>query len=313
MSARQATGERQDADDALVMAAGGVLWRPGEDGSDAPLVAVVHRPKYDDWSLPKGKVDPGEHLLETAVRELLEETGHVVRLGRPLGVTAYLSNGLPKRVHYWSAQAVNGTFSPHAEVDALEWLPVSSARERVHRDADRAVLDEFLRLSVLTEPVVVLRHAKAVSRKSWEGEDELRPLSDEGTAQAQALVGLLRAYAPRRVVSSPSTRCLDTVRPLLAGEPATTLDLHDGLSEPGHEEDADAAPRRLQAVLEDVAAKGGAVVCSHRPVLPALLATLEQATGRDPSPDGAPLRPAEFVVAHVDVTGRVVALERHRP
>src|SRR5436309_1142685 len=97
-----------------VLAGGCVAWRPGTDG---PEVAVVHRPRYDDWSLPKGKLDPGETLTACAVREVAEETGLTVRLGARLGRVHYVGPTGPKTVHYWAAQVCGGAFSPNREVD----------------------------------------------------------------------------------------------------------------------------------------------------------------------------------------------------
>jgi 8-oxo-dGTP pyrophosphatase MutT (NUDIX family) len=124
-----------------IEAAGGVLWRAADDG---PRYAIIHRPKYDDWSLPKGKVDPGETHEQAAVREVHEETGWVAELGVPLGETTYEHKSRPKRVEYWGMQAVSGTFSPNAEVDELRWLPAQQARALLSYDRDRDVLDRFL-------------------------------------------------------------------------------------------------------------------------------------------------------------------------
>src|SRR5690606_11312898 len=108
-----------------IRAAGGVLWRhaPGDGGRVE--VAVIHRPRYDDWSLPKGKLAAGESELEAAVREIREETGFHVRVGRPLGVTRYsketVSGARPKVVRWWAMQGEGGGFSPTREVDDLVW------------------------------------------------------------------------------------------------------------------------------------------------------------------------------------------------
>jgi 8-oxo-dGTP diphosphatase len=295
----------------VVLAAGAVVWRPG--GPDGVEVAVVHRPRYDDWSLPKGKVDPGEHVVVTALREVHEETGLRVRLGRPLGATSYLSLGRPKRVHYWAARVVDGAFEPNDEVDALEWRTVEDARARVHRESDRAVLGEFARLPVQTAPVLVLRHAKARSRRAWGADDAERPLAPEGQAQAARLVGLLEAWAPERVVSSPAARCRQTLQPLLEHRgPGLVEELVDELSEEGY----DAAPAVAPRLLEDLVHEGrAALLCSHRPVLPALVVrarSLAEGTGVDLSLDANPLKPAELLVVHV-AKGQVLGAERQRP
>jgi len=133
----------------VIRAAGGVLWRPS-DGTDAagPVeVAVIHRPRYDDWSLPKGKLTGGEQLLEAAIREVREETGHLVRVGRSLGSIRYqkvVAGRLrDKVVHWWAMLADGGTFIPNDEVDALRWLPVGAADAALTRDLERVVLARF--------------------------------------------------------------------------------------------------------------------------------------------------------------------------
>lgn len=125
-----------------VRAAGGVLWRPGRDGDVE--VALVHRPKYDDWTLPKGKLDAGEGWLDAAVREVAEETGHSVEVGDALGDITYRVAGGDKRVRYWAMRAAGGAFTPTSEVDALRWLPASQARWALTYDRDREVLNRFV-------------------------------------------------------------------------------------------------------------------------------------------------------------------------
>lgn len=288
----------------VVLAAGAVLWSETPDGL---RVALVHRPRYDDWSLPKGKVDPGEHLLETAVREIAEETGQAVRLGRPLGASTYLTEGLPKRVHYWCGEALGGAFVPDDEVDALGWHDVAEARELVRRDSDRAVLDEFVRLPHRTAPLLVLRHGKALARKSWEPPDPERPLAEEGQRQAARLVGLLSAYGETDVRCSPSLRCRQTVQPYLAATGAA-LGLEPALSEEGWADE----PDRTRALFGELLDKGAAtLVCSHRPLLPALAGVAAERGELRADLERSPLRTAEFLVLHV-TDGHVVATERHR-
>lgn len=125
----------------MIEAAGGVLWRAA--GTDGRRYAVIHRPKYDDWTLPKGKLDPGETHEQAAVREVAEETGWVADLGADLGDIGYEHNERPKRVRYWAMQARSGSFAPNAEVDELRWLPLDAARELLTYERDREVLDRF--------------------------------------------------------------------------------------------------------------------------------------------------------------------------
>jgi 8-oxo-(d)GTP phosphatase len=255
---------------AEIRAAGAVLWQPAPDG---PVVALVHRPRYDDWSLPKGKTQAGEHVLLTAVREVAEETGVRVVLGRRLPSTHYETNaGRPKVVDYWAARAAAGPqpgFTPNAEVDQLDWLPVPAARERLSYPHDGRVLDDFAAGPLDTVPVVLLRHASAVHKMDWQvtghDDDLKRPLGPAGGRQAQALAPLLYCFAPGWVVSSVAERCQATIRPYaaLAGvpvqaDPALTM----GLS-------TEAGTRRR--VAEIVGSQRPAVVCGHRENLPLIL------------------------------------------
>ena len=130
-------------DTTAVRAAGTVLWRHSPfDGRVE--IALVHRPRYDDWSLPKGKLKRGEDFAAAAVRETREETGMQCVLGATLPVTRYLVQGRPKEVRYWSARAGEGGFVPSREVDRMAWLPPVAARHRLTHDRDRPVVDAFL-------------------------------------------------------------------------------------------------------------------------------------------------------------------------
>ncbi|WP_042437582.1 NUDIX hydrolase [Streptacidiphilus albus] len=127
-----------------VRAAGVVLWRPGQD-SDEPDLALIHRPKWCDWTFPKGKLKEGERHRAAALREALEETGMQVALGSRLPTQHYLVKGRPKRVRYWSAVRIRGAFAPNREVDRLEWLPAERARRRLTHSHDRALVDALLK------------------------------------------------------------------------------------------------------------------------------------------------------------------------
>ncbi|MDP8971475.1 MAG: NUDIX hydrolase [Actinomycetota bacterium] len=133
----------------VVRGAGGVLWRRAEPGGELQ-VAVIHRPRYDDWTLPKGKLDASETELEAALREVREETGYRARPGRQLGHVQYLQTKQgrtrPKIVRYWAMEALDGAFSPGPEVDQLRWLPPSDAEPLLTYDRERDVLARFVRL-----------------------------------------------------------------------------------------------------------------------------------------------------------------------
>ena len=222
-----------DAVDGEIRAAGAVLWRARAGGIET---ALVHRPRYDDWSFPKGKSLPGEHVLLTAVREVEEETGVRAALGRRLASQSYPVDGQPKRVEYWAARPVSAEqFTPGDEVDGLAWLPLAAARERLSYPRDVSVLDSFTAGPADTAPVILLRHAAAAARRAWRkaghAADLARPLTEVGQEQARALSELLSTFAPARVISSAAQRCLETVTPYaekagvpVTPEPAFTVD-----------------------------------------------------------------------------------------
>jgi len=158
----------------IVLAAGGVLWRPGYRESAAEI-AVIHRPRYDDWSLPKGKVDPGETEPVTAVREVFEETGHHVQLGRRIATVNYPIEQRTKKVQYWSARSLGGSFAPNNEVDDLLWLPAPAAIKKVSYAYDRKVLRRWAKHPADTQSVLIVRHGTAGSKSRYSGDDKLRP------------------------------------------------------------------------------------------------------------------------------------------
>ncbi|MGY1823714.1 NUDIX hydrolase [Geodermatophilus sp. SYSU D00079] len=256
----------------LVRAAGGALWRPADGGGIE--TAVVHRPRYDDWSLPKGKLDAGEHALAAAVREVGEETGLAVVAGRRSVRTEYQVAAGPKRVDYWLMRVVGGRFTPNDEVDQLRWLPLDDAAALVSHDADRAVLDDLARTDVPREPTLLLvRHAKAGNRSDWDGPDGERPLEGKGRRQAARLAEVLPLFAPTAVLSARPVRCRQTVAPL-----AERLQLAvEELPELG-EQEYDADPQAGLAIVERLLAPretpGVTVVCSQGGAIPSVLMSL---------------------------------------
>ncbi|MCV2488915.1 NUDIX hydrolase [Geodermatophilus sp. YIM 151500] len=267
-----------------VAAAGGVVWRPGPDGGIE--AALVHRPKYDDWSLPKGKLDAGEHALVAAVREVEEETGLSVVVGRRSLRTHYPVEAGEKRVDYWLMRASGGGFTANHEVDELDWLAPQAAAERCTHEHDRAVIADLARTDVPREPALLLvRHGSAGDRSGWDGPDDTRPLDRKGRDQARRLAEVLPLFAPVAVMSAERTRCRDTVAPL-----AERLGLPvEPLPEMGEEEFA-ADPRSGLAAVERLldragdGAPGVTVVCSQGGAIPSLLLALgvrrEEVAGR---------------------------------
>jgi 8-oxo-(d)GTP phosphatase len=306
-----------DPDHDEIRAAGAVLWRGGPRGIET---ALVHRPRYDDWSFPKGKAEPGEHVLLTAVREVAEEAGVRVALGRRLATTYYVTEGRPKRVDYWAARPVSPDgFAPGDEVDALSWLPLPAASQKLSYARDLTVLGEFAAGPADTTPVILIRHADAVGRKAWRQaghtDDLARPLSAKGQADAQALSQILSSFASGRVISSGAQRCLATVAPYAAltgavVETEPELTIGGPAAEPDGPEwtPAEAAGRWITGI-----ATGGepAVICAHRQNLAWLLDRACAALGA-PVPSGPPVHKGAFWVLQVS-DGRLASAEHHQP
>ena len=305
-----------------VYAAGAVVWRLVDEKVH---ILLIHRTKYRDVTLPKGKVDPGEMLAETAVREVHEETGIRVALGVPVGVSHYHMR--PKRqkiVHYWAAEATEdairaSTFVPNNEIAAIEWVPLKKAAGRLSYPVDVEILDAFAHLvddGVLrTFPIIALRHAKAMGRPEWEQSDASRPLTERGRRQAKAIVGPLRAFGVRRIVTSDAVRCVQTVKPLAkaTGRKATKTPL---ISQDAWEDGND----DIRTVVgKRVRARKAAVICSHGPVLPGILTEIALSTGTlhgSYIDSASALEVAGFSVVHLSATNPgsgIISIETHEP
>jgi 8-oxo-dGTP diphosphatase len=257
----------QSSSSKIVLAAGAVLWRPGYRES-APEIAVIHRPRYDDWSLPKGKVDPGETEPVTAVREVFEETGHHVELGRRVATVSYPIEQRTKKVQYWSARSLGGSFAPNNEVDDLLWLPAPAAIKKVSYAYDRKVLRGWAKEPADTQSVLIVRHGSAGSKSRFSGDDKIRPLDKKGRAQAEALVAQLSAFGPTDVYAADRVRCHQTVQPL-AEELGVTINNEPTLTEEAY---ADNPKRGRRRVLQIAGSHRTPVICTQGKVIPDLIA-----------------------------------------
>jgi len=300
-----------------VLAGGAVVTR--EHPTRGTEVVVVHRKRYDDWSLPKGKVEAGESVPAAAVREVLEETGVSIRLGVPLDTVSYdltkparpdlskhgkVLSGI-KRVSYWGATATSSVKrAPDHEVDVVAWLPVRAALSRLSYAADHFLLSQHLEQPATT-PLVIVRHAKAMDRKDWSKKDVARPINALGRRQAKLLVPMLQAYGVERLVSSTATRCTSTLQPY-AGATKRKIMTYPGLTEEEGTHDAKGVAKIVRRMRTSAVTAGRpTAICVHRPVLPHVLDALEIAP--------TTLVTGEFLVAHVTGDGSVHAVERHRP
>lgn len=256
------------AQDRATPAAGGVLWR--QDG-DQVLVAVAHRPRYEDWTLPKGKLHPGEHPLVAAVREVREETGAQVEVGRRLSSVEYpFGADAVKRVSYWAMRFRGGEHTAGDEVDRLRWATVAEATQQLSYPADRGVLADFARLPSATRTLLLLRHAKAGKRSAFCGDDRLRPLDKAGRRQAREAVPVLAAFHPRRVLAADRVRCEQSVQPLADSLGLRVLSVPT-LSDEAYAENPDAGLAEARGLLKQ---PGTTVICGQGETIPALLEQL---------------------------------------
>ena len=308
-----------NADD-VVHAAGAVCWRM----IDGKLnVLLIHRGGRRDISLPKGKVDPGESLPQTAVREIDEETGLRIVLGVPVGVTEYkLPSGKDKVVHYWAAEVTDkailrSRFRPNDEVEALEWAPVAAARKMLSYDPDRVILDNFSALVdqgvTKTFALIVLRHAKAVDGNTWPGSDKDRPLAPRGLRQADAIVPVLASWRPKVFVSSSSQRCRQTIAPI-ASFLKKDVSFKDSISQHAFDYDA---PHLRKLVGKRIRDHKTAVICTHGPVLPEVIREIALATGTPLGSfvrEASALDTASYSVIHLSAAhpaSGIIAIETH--
>ena len=299
-----------------IFAAGIICWR--EKGSDIEVL-LVHREYYNDWSFPKGKQDPGELLPQTAVREVYEEAGLKLKLGRKLSTVRYLKEGEDKEVHYWASKVrANSTkkqnFEANEEIAKIEWLSAKKALTVLSYDHDRQLLLEALELhakkELETRALIVLRHAKATQRSDWKGEEAKRPLLPEGQKHAKDLIPVLAAFGPKVLITSPWKRCRDTVSPYAKWAKKTLVE-RGQLTELSTKKSPINTKKVVQGLLGE--SKSG-LICTHRPALPSVLEPLATSASeelREKVLEAVSLRPGDFVVLRLTVgtKPRVVGVE----
>lgn len=242
---------------AMVRAAGGVIYRRHDEGYLETL--LVHRPRYDDWSFAKGKLDPGESYEDCALREVQEETGLICELKGEIAGSTYIDrHQRPKIVRYWAMKPVSGKFRPCDEVDQIAWLSLPDARSALSYEHDVEVLESMAQLKSAGR-ALILRHGAAGDRLKWEGVDRDRPLTAKGRRQAAALVETLRHQDVVRIFSSPYVRCSETVEPL-ATALGLEIEIRDELAE-----GADGAAELMTKAVRGTA--GAVVLCTHGDII----------------------------------------------
>jgi 8-oxo-dGTP pyrophosphatase MutT (NUDIX family)/phosphohistidine phosphatase SixA len=303
-----------------VYAAGTICWR---EIKGIIHLLVIHRTAQRDDTFPKGKLDPGESLPQCAVRETWEETGLTVSLGAPLGVTTYtLANGKTKEVHYWAAEVSDeavkaSTFSPNEEVTSVRWVPLHKVSRELTYELDRDVLKRFETL-VETQAhrsfaIILLRHAKALDPLTFLDADQRRPLAERGLRQAEQIVDSLAAWAPTKLISSSSVRCLQTIDPYSTRSRRKITDtdvISQHIFSGPTQEITELIDRRLHK-------QKNSVICSHGPVLPVLLDEIIEATGTERTfalTHSGELDTASFTVVHLrreNPRSPIIAFETH--
>lgn len=293
----------------------------------------MHRPRYSDWSWPKGKAERNEPLAVTAVREVEEETGAVIALGAPLTTQRYrLRSGRLKEVYYWVGYGLEKGTPGRAtrfpvgraskkEIDIARWMSTKKASALITRRGDRRLLVELVgrasRGELQTTAVVLQRHAKAMDREKWTGEEDgPRPLTRMGVAQTLDLVPLLSAFGVDHVITSPWERCEQTVAPYVAlGR--TKFQRKNFLNEDGVAKKPNASSDLVRKVI--AGPRSSTCISLHSPGYQALVDPLKEISPRliaaamdQPKPG---LRKGEMLVVHVALSGRphAIGAERHRP
>lgn len=286
----------------MIRAAGAVLWR--ENQSREIEIALVHRPRYEDWSLPKGKIENSETALSCAFREVYEETGITARFTRQLGHVEYEDNGSLKRVKYWAAESTNPdtVFKANPEVDRLDWLSPEEAINRATHASDREIIQKYLEIEGRTDTLIILRHAKALERGDWDEDDALRTLDEKGLFQANQLVEHFLPFAIDEIYTSNFTRCVQTVERLGQSRGLQVTQV-PSLNESTFEQDPERSISFANALKQD---EKNILICSHNPVIPTMLRAILNTKLKNK--DLIKLEPGDAWLVH-RIKGEVVALD----
>lgn len=275
---------------ATIQAAGAIVWRKNKGKTE---VAIIHRPKYNDWSFPKGKLEIGESLIACAHREVFEETNIQTEFGPFLGDVDYQTPDGKKQVSFWAAKAINeNNFTPNSEVDQLEWVEVKKVKELLTLETDKKILTQFTKLDFDTKPFILLRHAKAITRDEWQGDDDDRPLDSLGQNQAKRLLSIYQVYNIEQIHTSDAVRCYDTVNPIVKGL-GIKLEVTGKLSESSYKKDKEKAFDYAKDLIKE---DTRILLCSHNPILPKMLNKLTKKS--DVDADEGKLSPGDAWVIH---------------
>ena len=286
----------------MIRAAGALLWRENQDLEVE--IALIHRPRYDDWSLPKGKIEVGETTLQCAYRELIEETGIRAAFTRQLGSVEYEESGQRKRVVFWAAQCSlsASTFIANEEVDQLLWLSVEDALAKATHGSDREMIENFSGQPHRTDTLIILRHTKALERGDWDEADSQRTLNEVGFDQAQLLIKHLEPFAIDEIYTSNYTRCVQTVTPLAHARGLSITEV-PSLNEETFEEDPQRSVSFANALKQD---EKNILICSHNPVIPTMLRGVLNTKLKNK--DLIKLEPGDAWIVH-RVKGEIVGLD----
>ena len=254
----------------LIRAAGAVLWRRLSD--ELLQIALIHRPRYNDWSFPKGKAEENESDISCAYREVLEETGYVSQFGPELGSVNYEVDGKKKVVKYWAAQAIGNPIHPIdlGEVDQLIWVNLDDAKKKLTLESDQKILESFQSFGSDSYPLILLRHAKAISREEWQSDDGDRPLAHIGQMQAKRFLSKIHPYEIKEIYTSDAVRCYESIEPIARALSINPV-FSPALSEYSFIKDKKSWHQSITEIMENEIAT---LVCSHNPVIPEIVKKL---------------------------------------